>query len=121
MHHVYTKVLDCSLAFRFGKAVTSILARSSLCRYLCPNPDLGTAILRPGGLETNTKIEDQVYPLYALYVIYPAKKKKKKKIETHTVKFIIFFFSERPQVLQRFRLHHFNGMSLTARLHIFHF
>ena len=62
--NVCNKVLDFSLAFGFGKAVTSTLARSSLCRHLCPNPELGRAILRSGSLGTNTKIEDHVYSLY---------------------------------------------------------
>ena len=41
------------------------------------------------------------------------------KKETYTVTLINF--SERPQVLQHFHLHHVKGISLTARLRIFRF
>ena len=68
--NICTSVLDCSLAFRFGKAMMSILAQLPLCRYLSPNPELGTAILRSGRLGTNTKIEDHLYSLYALVLLY---------------------------------------------------
>ena len=50
-------------------AMMSILAQSSLCRYLCPNPELGTAILRSGRLGINPKIEDHLYSYYALVLL----------------------------------------------------